>query len=177
MGGKKQVGLTESARPETRFRHLEGTWATVTKVFFSAVPLAGVVYCLRIPERFAFVVLKEQYLALFLSLLLSSCFLVNSATKTASKVKPPWYDVVLALLSLVTGLYITIFYPQLVFSRGFVQLPVVILGAICIILLLEAARRVFGWVMVIIVTLGILYARYAYLFTGYRSGRFPGVAW
>lgn len=171
MGGKKQVGLTESARPETRFRHLEGTWATVTKVFFSAVPLAGVVYCLRIPERFAFVVLKEQYLALFLSLLLSSCFLVNSATKTASKVKPPWYDVVLALLSLVTGLYITIFYPQLVFSRGFVQLPVVILGAICIILLLEAARRVFGWVMVIIVTLGILYARYAYLFTGMLSVR------
>lgn len=162
---------SEPAGPWGGFRHLEGLWAIIAKVFFSLVPLAGIVYCLHIPEGLGFLVMKEQYLALFLSLLLSSCFLIKAATKTASRVKPPWYDVVFALLSLVTGLYITILYPQLVFTRGFVTLLPVILSAITIILLLEAARRVFGWMIVIVVAFSILYARYAYLLPGMLSCR------
>jgi TRAP transporter 4TM/12TM fusion protein len=151
---------------QPKFRQLEGFWSVVVKVLFSAVPIFGLVYCLHILQRLGIQLLNEQYLALGLGCLLSACFLTTPGAKRCSRLKVPWYDALLAFLSLIPALHITIFYPKLVFSRGFITPTVVILGIIALILVLEASRRLFGWALVSIGVIGILYARCAYLIPG-----------
>lgn len=148
---------------ENKFRQLTGIWRVITKVFFSLIPISGVIYCLHLPERFGLVVLKEQYLALFLGLLLTCCFLVTPATSKKRETSPPWYDVFFAFFSIIATLNVVIFYPELLFSRGFIQPHVVLMGGSLIVLLIEAARRLFGWIMVMVVAVGILYAKFGHL--------------
>ncbi len=70
----------------------------------------------------------------------------------------PWYDYVLAAASITVGSYHIIFYDALLLRAGsFTQLDVVV-SVIAILLLLEAARRVAGMV---IVTVGIVFLVYA----------------
>lgn len=70
----------------------------------------------------------------------------------------PWYDYILAAASVTVGSYHIIFYDQLLLRAGsFTQVDVVI-SVIAILLLLEAARRVAGMVIVSVASVFLLYA-------------------
>jgi len=70
----------------------------------------------------------------------------------------PWYDYVLSALSVFVGSYHIIFYDALLLRAGsFTQLDVIV-SVIAILLLLEAARRVAGMVIVTVATVFLLYA-------------------
>ena len=70
----------------------------------------------------------------------------------------PWYDYILALCCVFCGAYHVIFYSDLLLRAGsFTKLDIVV-SCMAIILLLEAARRVAGLVIVSISSLFLLYA-------------------
>jgi len=154
------------AEGQPRFRQFRGAAGTGIKLWLGIIPVMGTVYALNVPSYLGVIVYKQQYLGLFLTLILSAIFFLAPATKKAPRDRLPWYDVLLTILSLVVGGYVAIRYPYLIPRLGFITATNVILSAITIILVFEAARRLFGWTVVIIGTIFVLYAPYAYLFPG-----------
>jgi TRAP transporter 4TM/12TM fusion protein len=118
---------------------------------------------------------REQYLGVFLALILAGVFLSTPAGPKAPLERVPWYDLLFAALGLVVGLYIAIQYPELVYTQAFVTVDKWLLGGLAILLLLEATRRVIGWPLVIIAGTFILYAHFSYLLPGMLYAR--GQSW
>lgn len=136
-------------------------------IILALLPISGVLYLLSIHEYFQIFIYKEQYVGWFLALMLSGIFLGVPAGNRASREKIPWYDWILAALGFNAGIYMLIFYPQILDSFGQVTLIRYILSIIAVLLILEGIRRVIGKALLIIV--GV------FLFYGLFSEYFPGI--
>lgn len=154
------------AEEQARFRQFRGAAGIVIKLWLALIPVIGTVWAVNVPSYLGVVFYKEQYLGLFLTFVLSSTFLITPPTKKALRDNLPWYDILLTILSLMVSGYITIRFPYLIPRMGYITATNMILSAITIVLVLEAGRRLFGWSVVIIGIIFILYGPYAYLFPG-----------
>lgn len=85
-------------------------------------------------------------------------YLLYPSRKGWSREKMHPLDAALSVIAAAVCMYVVIFYKDLVFRAGTVTTLDMIVGIIAIILVLEAARRVIGWPMVIIALLFITYA-------------------
>jgi TRAP transporter 4TM/12TM fusion protein len=155
--------------PRTR-RH-GGLLGIVEKALLISIPIMGSIFILYIPQRLGIRVWVEQYLAIFLGLTLFTTFLTAPATRLAPTKKLPWYDAVLCILSIAVSGYVTICWPDIVDTGGIITGTRVALGIASIGLLLEATRRFFGWTLVVLVIIFILYALFTDLFPGPLYGR------
>lgn len=70
----------------------------------------------------------------------------------------PWYDYILALCCVCCGAYHVIFYRQLLLRAGSFTALDIVVSCMAILLLLEAARRVAGIVVVSVSSVFLLYA-------------------
>lgn len=97
--------------------------------------------------------------AVHVAVMLALVFLLYPMTNKGSRKKLPWYDGVLAVLGLITGLYIVVEYAGIV-QRGTTLYNGMdfVLSAVTLFLVLEAARRVVGWGLPILAVLFVLYA-------------------
>ncbi len=155
--------------PRTR-RH-GGVLGIAEKVLLISIPIMGSIFILYIPQRLGIRVWVEQYLAIFLGLTLFTTFLTTPATRLAPTKKLPWYDAVLCILTIAVSGYVTINWPDIVDTGGIITGARVVLGLASIGLLLEATRRFFGWTLVVLVIVFILYALFTDLFPGPLYGR------
>lgn len=155
----------------SRYRELPGIGNIITRFLLCALPIAVLVWIFNIPQYFSKIVYNEQFFGLFLAIILIIGFLKVPITKKASRHKLPWYDVVFAILSLIGGGYILLFYPEIVITQGVITPVRVMLGTMVILLILEVTRRLFGWTLVITALFFIFYARFTYLFPGGLGGR------
>src|SRR3990172_9311295 len=57
-----------------------------------AIPLLACIYIFNLSPAVGVVILQEQYLGIFLILILSSVFLLTPATRGAPRETVPWYD-------------------------------------------------------------------------------------
>ena len=130
-----------------RFRQLTGALGIISRAILGAISGCGIIYVLRIPERLGLVPFREQYLGVFLTLVLVSTFLKVPATKHSPRNKLPWYDLFLILGSLAAGGYLSLFYPDLVYTMGRILPANVIFGGITVLLVLEACRRLLGYLV------------------------------
>lgn len=149
--------------------------ALFQRLLLWAIPVLAIPFNFELPSRFGLVMLREQYLAIILALVLSAVFLSVPGSRRASLVRASWYDFLLAALSVVVGGYVVLFYPQIVTEAGELTPEKVFMGALAILLIMEACRRVIGWVLVIVAGIFVLYAHYAYLFPGPLQAR--GISW
>lgn len=141
-----------------------------------AAPIVGLVAVLDVPLYLTGVSLfSQQYLALFWGLVSALVFLTVPASKKQPQGGPRWYDLILAGASVCAGVYVAVWYPQLLVTLGVIDAKRVILGIAAAIVVLESTRRLTGWPLVVIVGLFILYARFAHLFPGPLEGR--GLSW
>ena len=147
----------------------------ISTILLSALPILCVIYVMDLHTYWGLAFHKEQYLGVFLALFLASTFINLPAGSKSSREKVPWYDALLALVSIVTFGKVALFYPDLVLRVGFAKTPEVIFGIIAIALVLEAVRRLIGYPLLIIGLILLFYARFAYLFPGLLSAR--GVSW
>ncbi len=96
---------------------------------------------------------------LHLGIVLFLSYLLYPAARKMRKDVLPWYDVVLAFLSLILYLYPVVFFDQIQMQFGFSDYQIVI-GCVAIVLLMEACRRVVGLPIVVIalvfVSVGLL---------------------
>ncbi|MHB1132633.1 MAG: TRAP transporter permease [Chloroflexota bacterium] len=84
---------------------------------------------------------------------------------------PPWHDLILMALSAMVGLYIIVNYASIVANMGNPTQTDIVMGAICILLVLELCRRAVGPVLAIICLVFILYALYGNLLPGILTHR------
>lgn len=165
-----------SADPEsTRFRTLSGPLGLVSRGLLVAIPVVGAVFVLDLPFYFKLNIMREQYLGLFLGMVLAGAFLLTPPWKGMAKDRVPWYDLVLAVAGLGTGLYVTFFYPSILEQLGIVDSSRLVASTLAIVLVLEAVRRLTGWVLFILGAVFILYGHFAWLAPGVFAGR--GVPW
>ncbi len=153
-----------------RSRELRGLAAWATQALLIAIPLSGMFFLLDVPQRLDWQVFHEQYIGLFLALSLGAIFLLIPGSRRHVQ-RIPWYDALAAALGLFVGLYVFVKFPEISNSLGDIYTERVILGAITVILLAEACRRLVGWPLVIIASVFIFYAFFAYLFPGDFYGR------
>ena len=159
-----------------RFRRLRSRALRVYQdTILIVTPLLAAVFIFDLPQAFGAAILREQYLGLFLILTLTSVFVLVPASRRAPPDRPTWCDAALAGLTVVAGGYLTLYYPRIVNEIGELTADKVLLGALAILLVMEASRRMTGWVLVIIAGVFILYAHYAYLFPGLLYAR--GISW
>ncbi|MBI2357857.1 MAG: TRAP transporter fused permease subunit, partial [Deltaproteobacteria bacterium] len=124
----------------------------------------------NLPVYFDLLIWKEQYLGFFLGMILGAVYLAVVPSERSSRTRLPWYDGVFACLGLACGLYIALFFPQRTLGLKPPFEPY--LGAVAVLLALEATRRLIGWSFVIITAAFLVYARFAHFFPGllYNDG-------
>jgi TRAP transporter 4TM/12TM fusion protein len=147
-----------------RYRQPRGRVGVLQRGLLSMVPLTGIVFILGIPSMLNLTIWPEQYLGLFLGLVLANLFLNVPHRRRAVRDSVPWFDLVFALWGLGLGLYIAIFWKYIISHMSLITPARIILGIAAILLVLEGIRRLMGWSLVIICGLLILYARWADVF-------------
>ena len=159
-----------------RFRKLKPPFLrALQRLMLWGIPFFALVFNFDLPARLGAALLQEQYLGVILILVLGSIFLSVPATARASSTNPTWYDLVFFLSSVAIGAYLVVFYPRIVNEIGELTTDKVTFGAVAIVLVMEASRRVTGWVLVMIAAAFILYAHYSYLFPGILYAK--GISW
>ncbi|MCJ7594368.1 MAG: TRAP transporter fused permease subunit [Desulfobacterales bacterium] len=158
------------AASSSLYRNLDGWSGRLTRMTFIAMPLVGCFFVMDIPFYFEWAVLREQYYGLILAMILPCTFILVPMTKTAPRDRIPWYDLILALLGVVIGLYIAIFYQQIALSLGTITPDRVILGTIGLALIVEASRRVTNWILAGFGLLFILFPHFAWMLSDFFSG-------
>jgi len=159
----------------TRFRSLRGRLALWEKTLLTAIPVTGVFFVLEGPFYLGWTLMREQYLGLFLALVLGGVFLAVPPSGRADRHRVPWYDLLLSCLGLIVGLYIAVYFPEVMARMGDPDALRLALGVLAILLVLEALRRAFGWILVGVGVFFLLYARFAHFVPGAFGG--IGVPW
>ncbi|MET3508212.1 TRAP transporter permease [Halalkalibacter oceani] len=160
--------VREKSSGNDKYRMFKGRFPkiVVTTIFF-LIPLVGIMYVLGLHQTFGLTLYAEQYIGLFLALILCPVFLYIPATKHSSKEKVPWYDWVLSVLGLYVGLYLLFYYPDIIMRMTYVSTERFLVSTICVLLIMEAVRRVLGPVLLIIIAVFLSY--------GFLAPYLPGV--
>lgn len=156
---------------ESRFRRYKGVARLWQDILLILVPVLGITSILNLPLYFGLSFYLQQYLAIFFSLVLALVFLQVPARKKMAMDTLPWYDSILAVLSLIVGFYAAIFYKDIVVEIGLLIPHRILLGTVVVLLVLEATRRLIGWPFLIIVICFIFYALFTSIFPGGLYGK------
>ncbi len=159
----------------TKFRSLHGLAGFLEKLLLAAIPLSGLFFVPDLPFYFGLAIMREQYLGLFLGLILAAVFISVPPSNSADRYRVPWYDVLFSVLGLTVGLYVTFFFPEVLRRMGDPDPHRIALAVIAVVLIFEALRRTVGWILVGVGAFFLLYARYADFFPGELRG--TGVPW
>ena len=151
-------------------RQLSGSWLLLASTLASLLPLSAIVYALQLLPKLGIVIYKEQFLMWFLTLSLVLTFILIPPVKQKSETqtKVPWYDLILIVLSILAGGYVTFWYHIILPEIGLLTVDKVMASMVGILLLLEATRRHLGWTMA---CLGIVALVYSYF------GNYLGAFW
>lgn len=133
------------------------------------IALIALGWAAELPYRLGFVLYSEQALSAILALSLALVFLGVSVRRHKGVV--PWHDWLAAALGLGAGLYTAIRYPILAEEFFFRPVETTILGAILILLVVEALRRTSGWSLLGVLLMFFAYALFGHLVPGRLAGR------
>lgn len=92
------------------------------------------------------------------AMILALGFALYPPTKNATRNKIPFYDIIFILLSIATAVYVVMNYEDIVRRAGVPTTWDVIMAAVLVLLVLEAARRVSGWALPVLGVVFLLYS-------------------
>lgn len=162
---QEQQELLKKYDKESNFRNYTGIlkWiVTIVAVSFSGFQLYTAIF-----GTLASQLQRSVHLTFALGLI----FLLYPITKKAKENRLPFYDAILALVSVFVGLYWTFEYSSLIQRAGMYNTLDFIVGGLAILLVLEAARRVVGIPIVVIAITFLLYALYGNYMPGFLEHR------
>ena len=151
--------MTESL---PKYRALGGAARVVEASLLIALTVAGGAWAAQLHRYWPWAFFNEQYLGLFLGLGLAPVFLVMKAHPRAPHDRVPWYDALACTASLLVGGFVLVSYPRLAYSLAILTWDKIVLGAVCLVLILEAVRRIAGWPLAMIGIACIAYANLAW---------------
>src|SRR3989337_3237412 len=125
----------------SKFRSLRGRLGLWEKVLLVAIPVTGIFFVADGPFYMGLAIMREQYLGLFLALILGAVFLSVPPSSGADRHRVPWYDLLFSFLGLAAGLYAALFFPEIMRRMGDPDAPRLVLGVLSILLLIAGLRR------------------------------------
>ena len=162
--------------PEPRQMQSEGAYQSSVKLWYIATAVLLLAYALFqiYTGYFRFPNYIQRSIHVGLALVL--CFILFSARRGARTKPgaPPW-DIFLIILAVISTGYIAVNWEHIIMQQVGLQPHELVLGIIMILLILEAGRRVIGWVFPILTTLSIFYAVAGPIFPGRFSH--PPISW
>lgn len=148
-------------------RNYHGILAKVVTGVTIIYCLYHLLFILAVFDQFKLYMLLETHAAASLGLIMAITFIVVPGTQKR-KNSLPWYDGVLAIVSLIGWGYIVVNYERVIIARGPLSATTfeIILGCITILLVLEATRRVAGWALTALASFFIFHALFGDIFPG-----------
>ena len=142
---------------DSKSRHLSGPF----KWIYDGLLIAFAVYVLYV-ALISEGMTEFTKLPLFLGFIMVMGFLKFPACeKDAMKENYiPFYDIILALLSISCCIYYAVMQNEIIFMGGIIETPQIIVGIICILCLFELCRRAIGIPLMVVAGCFILYAIY-----------------
>lgn len=166
LSEEQQKAILSKYDPESNTRNHQGVMRKV--VYFGLLAFTLFQLYTAINGQFTAYIQRSIHLGFALSLI----FLLFPARRIwVHKPSIPWYDFIFALLSIGVGLYWPIFYDDIVFRAGSLSTLDLTVGALAILLTLEAARRAVGLPITIIAAVFLVYAYYGRYFPGFLAHR------
>jgi len=159
----------------SRFRPLTGALGAFHETLLVSLAVLGAVWSLEIHSDLGIVIFKEQFLALIFTIGMVAVFLAVPARAGDNAPLPPWYDWILAALSMLVGGFVLFHYHVIRDDLGLLSPERWTLGAIAVLLVMEATRRIAGWALVVLAGVLIFYAKFADLFPGFLN--MPTTRW
>ena len=95
--------------------------------------------------------------------LLALTFILYPITKKGVRDRVPWLDLLLAAMAFGIGTYMLVVADRVIASGGRINTTDMIVGAVAILMVLDATRRVTGWGLTLLPTLFLIYGFYAKL--------------
>ena len=138
------------------------------------VTTLGLVAVLDLPMRWGGMsIFPQQYLGAFWGLMSCLAFLIYPRSKKSPGTGG--LDLFLAASSLGLGLFVAIWYPDILMTIGLLTPTRTVLGVLAIVVVLESTRRVAGWPLVIICGVFMFYGHFGELFPGTLAT--SGLSW
>ncbi len=147
----------------SRYRKLTGFWGGVFALFTGAAIVLAVNQLFNLGFGVNFVLIEPRYFYLLATLLLPLVFLIFPPTSRSPKEEVPWYDVLLAVLTLATCLYFVMEADRILEEAWEYSAPDVAIYMSCILwaLLIEIGRRTGGPSILVITIIISLFPVYA----------------
>ena len=142
----------------------------VARACAGLMTLFSLILGLQIPSYLGIALYKEQFLAVAAGLTLTTVFLLNRADRSREG-RPPWYDVVMAVIAPVVLFSIAIWYAYFLREQPFSPPEMLIMGSIIVVLVMEALRRTAGLFLFFVVLGFIGYALVGHLVPAPLTGR------
>lgn len=156
VASQSSAEVTEKYSPEARYRQFRFRGPKLVASILAVGLALYSMYAVADPPFSA-----HQHRAVFVSGIMALAFLLYPPTTRTARDRLPWYDMVLAVISVVPGFYIVYFFPQIVLRGTSTYNNVdLAMSVLTIVLVLEATRRLLGLGLPL---LGVAFLLYGYL--------------
>ena len=163
-------GIKEEKR--SRYRELKGIY----KIYFIGATVVSVFFCVlfvfKIPF-FGYVMLDATYFSLLIGAFVSSGFLLFPATEKSPMDRIPFYDLILAAISIVGPAYVGVHAMDIMLEGWEVSPPseAIFLGILTWAVLLEAVRRTGGGLLTGVIFVASVYPLFAHWLPGVLTAK------
>ncbi len=124
----------------------------------SLLTLASIAFALQLYRSVGLRLYNEQFLAGMVSLAMALVYLTQGARRGVPRPQIPWYDWLLAALSVAVGIHLILRYPALSEDMTARPLDGIVVAFITVPMVIEALRRTVGLALPIIVAVFLIYA-------------------
>ncbi|MFH1123743.1 MAG: TRAP transporter permease [Pseudomonadota bacterium] len=169
--------MNNPARPEKgkaapgRYRRYKGVLSKIVSVLAVGYVIYEILYVIGFLTTGVVFLYPFAFRSSALGLLLALTFLTVPATKNSPRDRLPWYEIPLILASLVVCGYIFFTASTIIDHPPWATPYEQVLGIVCILLLLEATRRMVGLAIVVVAVFFFFYALYCNYFPGILAGK------
>jgi TRAP transporter 4TM/12TM fusion protein len=163
-----------AASDSARTRDLQPWLRSIIKFLAVLLVVAGAFFALNLQIHIGWSVLLQQFYGLIFAISVFSSLLLFPATPDSPRDHAPWYDIALAVAGAACGLYVMLLYPTLALNMADVIWHKVLFGAVAILLVIEACRRIYGLVLPVLTVSFVLYGLFAEYFPGmFKTSSIP----
>ncbi|WP_088005642.1 TRAP transporter permease [Indiicoccus explosivorum] len=163
---EQQKEILQKYDPESNTRDVVGVLKSI--IFFGLLAFSIFQLYTAIFGQFTAYIQRSIHLGFALSLIF---LLFPARRKGARRNSVPFYDIILAVLSVGVGLYWPLFYEEIVLRVGRLAGIDLAVGILAIVLTLEATRRAVGLPITIISSAFLFYAFFGRSFPGFLAHR------
>ena len=156
--------MEDETKQDSKSRHLRGFLRLIERIMLISIPILGILFILDVHVYLRLAIFKEQYAGIFIGLVLTCIFLGVPLKKGSGGIHLPWYDAILAAVSLITAAFFVYTFPSYLLSPGQGGFTYYFFGILEILLVIEATRRKAGLSLIVLTGMLIFYARFTYLF-------------